>query len=126
MLSCIPRNLILIWCRGVLVRRKVTIDDIARESGASRTTVSLVLRNKPGIGVETRKRVHAAAQSLGYEQRISSATHADTDRDVLNIGLILRARNRDKLGQMPGVNSFYSWVLAGVEAAARQQRMNLL
>lgn len=105
--------------------RKVTIEDIARQSGASRTTVSLVLRNKPGIGSETRERVHAAAQALGYRQR--SPAPIEIGQSVLNIALILRSRNRYREGQiLPGVNAFYSWVLAGVEAAARQQRINLL
>jgi LacI family transcriptional regulator len=112
--------------QGEPVRRKVTIDDIARQSGASRTTVSLVLRNKPGIGHETRQRVREVAEQLGYEQRGATNGAVEREQDVLNIGLVLRARKRDKLGALPGVNSFYSWVLAGVEAAARQQRMNLL
>lgn len=106
------------------MQRKVTIDDIARHSGASRTTVSLVLRNKPGIGAETRERVWLSAQLLGYQRRAPASIEAG--QNVLNIGLILRSRNRNRVGQLPGVNAFYSWVLAGAEAAARQQRMNLL
>jgi LacI family transcriptional regulator len=107
------------------VVRRVTIDDIARASGASRTTVSLVLRDKPGIGLETRQRVRAVAESLGYEQRTSGKSPLPESR-VLNVGLVLRARLRDKVGKLPGVNSFYTWVLAGVEAEAKQHRMNLL
>jgi DNA-binding LacI/PurR family transcriptional regulator len=106
------------------VQRKVTIDDIARHSGASRTTVSLVLRNKPGIGTETRERVWLSAQQLGYQRKPLASI--ETGQNVLNIGLILRSRNRNKLARLPGVNAFYSWVLAGVEAAARQHKMNLL
>ena len=106
------------------MQRKVTIDDIARHSGASRTTVSLVLRDKPGIGSDTRERVWTAAQLLGYQKRPPAPIEAG--QTVLNIGLILRSRNRNKLARLPGVNAFYSWVLAGVEAAARPQRMNLL
>jgi LacI family transcriptional regulator len=45
---------------------------------------------------------------------------------VLNIGLVQRSRRRVQQNRLPGVNAFYSWVLAGVEAAARPQRMNLL
>nr|MBA3276689.1 LacI family DNA-binding transcriptional regulator [Chloroflexia bacterium] len=57
--------------------RRITITDIARESGASPTTVSLVLRDKPGIGAETRDRVLAAAQSLGYERKSPSSVRSD-------------------------------------------------
>lgn len=106
------------------MRRKVTIDEIARHSSASRTTVSLVLRDKPGISVETRQRVWSAAQALGYQRRTPSIA---TGQDVRNIGLILRSRNRaQQTDGPPIVNLFYSWVLAGVEAAARTQRLNLL
>jgi LacI family transcriptional regulator len=106
------------------VRRKVTIDDIAQHSNASRTTVSLVLRDKPGISPETRQRVWSSAQALGYQRRAPSLAPG---QNVLNIGLILRSRNRaQQTDRLPLVNRFYSWVLAGVEAAARPQRMNLL
>src|SRR5215212_9316263 len=104
--------------------RKVTIDDIARQSNASRTTVSLVLRDKPGIGSDTRERVWAVAQELGYQRR--SSTPVALGPDVLNIGLIQRTRYRLHDNRHPGVNSFYSWVLAGIESAARLHRMNLL
>jgi LacI family transcriptional regulator len=110
--------------KGVAVRRKVTIDEIARESSASRTTVSLVLRDKPGIGAETRQRVWAAAQALGYQRRAPTAIAPG--QNVLNIGLIQRSRRRAAEVRLPGVNAFYSWVLSGIEAAARPQRMNLL
>lgn len=46
--------------------RGVTMRDIAATSGVSVATVSLALRGAPGVGEETRARVHAAAQELGY------------------------------------------------------------
>jgi len=104
--------------------RRVTIDDIARESGASPTTVSLVLRDKPGIGPETRDRVLSAAQSLGYQRRPSRVRAADTE--VRTVALLFRARQRTSEVGAPGVNPFYSWVLTGLEAAAKAKRMNLL
>src|SRR3954470_24590570 len=104
------------------MHRRVTIDDIARRSQASRTTVSLVLRDKPGIGAETRQRVWAVAEELGYQRRPSAPL--ESGRRILNIGLIMRSRNRSQSTSLPLVNRFYSWVLAGVEAAARSQQMN--
>jgi DNA-binding LacI/PurR family transcriptional regulator len=109
---------------GCSLQRRVTIDEIARQSQASRTTVSLVLRDKPGIGAETRQRVWAAAQALGYQRRFPAPV--EPGRGILNIGLIVRSRNRNQTGTLPLVNPFYSWVLAGVEAGARSQQMNLL
>jgi DNA-binding LacI/PurR family transcriptional regulator len=104
--------------------RKVTMTDIARLSDASPTTVSLVLRDKPGISPETRDRVLAAAHSLGYRHR-ASRTGSDTT-GVRNVAMLLRARSRNELQRPPGVNPFYSWVLTGLEAQARAARMNLI
>lgn len=44
----------------------VTIADIARETGVSRSTVSLVLRASPSIPARTQERVRAAIDRLGY------------------------------------------------------------
>jgi DNA-binding LacI/PurR family transcriptional regulator len=102
--------------------RKVTIEDIARRSNASAATVSLVLRQKPGISSETRQRVLDAAAALGYHRTPSPATAVTT----LNIGLILRVRTNPPGQEQIPVNPFYSWVLTGIDAAAQQQRLNLL
>ncbi|MGN6032964.1 MAG: LacI family DNA-binding transcriptional regulator [Thermomicrobiales bacterium] len=104
--------------------RRVTIDDIARESGASPTTVSLVLRDKPGIGADTRDRVLSAAEALGYRRRPSRMRA--TAGEVRTVALLFRARLRTPEDRAPGVNPFYSWVLTGLEAAAKTRRMNLL
>jgi LacI family transcriptional regulator len=103
--------------------RRVTIEDVARESNASVSTVSLVLRNKPGIGAETRRRVLEAAQALGYRRQAPAPARAPGTR---NIGLILRARARSRDVGPPVVNPFYSWVVSGIDAAAQQARLNLL
>jgi len=102
--------------------RKVTIEDIARRSKASTATVSLVLRQKPGISSETRQRVLAAAAALGYHRALPAATAVTTR----NIGLILRVRTNPPGQEQMSVNPFYSWVLTGIDAAAQQQRLNLL
>lgn len=106
------------------MKQRVTIQDIARESQASPATVSLVLRNKPGIGGETRQRVLATASALGYQPR---GNGSDRSRQATrSIGLILRARGRSVDLQLPAVNPFYSLVMAGIEATARDEQMNLL
>lgn len=44
----------------------ISMDDVARRAGVSKSTVSLVLNNKPGASAEMRQRVLEAADSLGY------------------------------------------------------------
>lgn len=46
---------------------KATLQDVARQVGVHRTTVSLALRDHPRIPLETRERVKAAAARLGYQ-----------------------------------------------------------
>lgn len=103
--------------------KRVTISDIARESGASPTTVSLVLRDKGGIGMETRERVLAAAQTLGYERK---QFRRSDNGPTVTAALLFRANSPNPNGGSPGVNPFYSWVLTGVEAVARSKQISLL
>jgi DNA-binding LacI/PurR family transcriptional regulator len=56
-------------CRFVVRAAMVTIRDVAKESGFSSTTVSIVLNNAPlsrYIPATTKKRIERAAQKLGY------------------------------------------------------------
>jgi DNA-binding LacI/PurR family transcriptional regulator len=51
-----------------LVRRRITSYDVAEAAGVSQTTVSFVLNEVPGASIsdETRRRVLAVAEELGY------------------------------------------------------------
>jgi LacI family transcriptional regulator len=64
------------------------MQDVARESGVSQATVSLVLNSVAGIRVseQTRTRVIEVAEQLGY--RRASRVRADT-REASSIGLII-------------------------------------
>jgi LacI family transcriptional regulator len=46
--------------------RNFTIDDVAREAGVARVTVSRVLNNVENVRPETRERVRRAVEALGY------------------------------------------------------------
>lgn len=107
--------------KNVVRTDKVTITDIAKASSVSPATVSLVLRDKAGVGKETRQRVLETAQSLGY---IPPATTRDkpADKQYKQIGLVMKIdpNNADE------INHFYSPVVTGIELICRQRKSNLL
>ena len=52
---------------------KVTVEEIARTAGVSKTTVSRVLNDSPsGVGAETRKRVQQIIEKMGYANNHST------------------------------------------------------
>jgi len=97
---------------------KVTMTEIAARSGVSLATVSLVLRDRSGVGAETRERVMQIAKDLGYFPRNTNGLPAIP---ITNLGLILK----EEPHRIPQANLFYSHVIAGIEVACRRQNINL-
>lgn len=100
--------------------RRVTTHDIAREAGVSRTTVSHVLNNHPGIilSAKTRERVLATAQRLGYVPN-SAAQMLVTGRSK-TIGLILSRPD------LISVDAFVPMMLCGLNEACWARGYRLL
>jgi DNA-binding LacI/PurR family transcriptional regulator len=98
----------------------VTTNDIAREAGVSRTTVSHVLNNHPRIVLspKTRKRVLATARKLGYVPN-SAARMLVTGRSR-TIGLILSPPN------LISADPFVPMVIFGLNQACHTQGYRLL
>ncbi|HEX7469541.1 MAG TPA: helix-turn-helix domain-containing protein, partial [Verrucomicrobiae bacterium] len=46
--------------------KRVTVYDIAEKLGVSHSTISLALRNHPGISEKRREQVKKAAKEMGY------------------------------------------------------------
>lgn len=65
--------------------KRITSEDVARAAGVSRTTVSFVLNDKPGLSIpeETRRRVLDAAQRLDYRPHASARALAAGRSDVV-------------------------------------------
>jgi LacI family transcriptional regulator len=102
------------------MRDKVTITDIAQESGVSPATVSLVLRNRPGVSEETRARVIEIAENLGYQVRPTLTT--PRKGRLQTIGMVVKTEP-----SLPArANPFYSHVIIGVEDACRNSGIDLL
>ncbi len=100
---------------------KTTIADIAKASNVSPATVSLVLRDKPGVGDQTRQRVLEAARTLGYVPPATLPRNSMAAQ-LKNIGLIMKVDRSDP----PDINHFYSPVVTGIEAVCRQQNSHLI
>ena len=55
-----------------MAERRPTIADVARRVGVSKTLVSFVFNNRPGVAPETRERILATAQEMGWRPRPSA------------------------------------------------------
>lgn len=87
-------------------RKRVTIEDVAREAGVSRQTVSRAINNRGEISPETRARILAIVERMGY--RPSSIARGLATQRTHTIGLV-----------MPDVaNPFFSEVARGAEQTA--------
>jgi DNA-binding LacI/PurR family transcriptional regulator len=66
-------------------RKAPTIHDVARVAKLSKSTVSNVIRNAPGVSAETRARVQAAITELGYKTNIVARQLAQQRTRVLGV-----------------------------------------
>lgn len=95
----------------------VTIVDVAREAGVSRTTVSNVFNNRAKCSEQTRQAVLEAAKKLGYKPNLV-AKALITNQSKL-IGIILPSYvDPHTLTNSP----FYNIIVDGVYAALRNER----
>jgi len=104
-----------------LARRKATSRDVARLAGVSRTTVSFVLNDVPGIKIteETRQRVIQASRQLDYYP--ASAARTLASGKTHRIGLVL-GEGQKRLG----ADAFLPRFLQGVTASVRRREYLLV
>ncbi len=86
-----------------------TINDVARVAGVSKGAVSFAFNNRAGLAPETRTRIFAAAEELGWTP--SSRARALSVSRALAVGLVM-ARPPETLRADPFFPSF----IAGVES----------
>ena len=72
---------------GAARQRGVTMNDVARHAGVSRTAVSFVLSNRENASIseETRARINDAVQALGYRPNAGARALASQRSDWYGI-----------------------------------------
>jgi DNA-binding LacI/PurR family transcriptional regulator len=102
------------------MKSRVTSQQVAEHAGVSRTTVSFILNNVPGVKFpqETKDRVFQAAQHLGYVPDDAARTLASGQTQTL--GLVICHAEHLK------VDAFISHVLYSLNETSRQHGFRLL
>lgn len=98
---------------------RVTIAGLADRLGLSKASVSYALNGLPGVSDETRERVLALAEELGWHPSSSARALSRARSDT--IGIVLR-RDPGLLGAEP----YYMSLLAGVESELSETGQSLL
>lgn len=94
--------------------KTITLDDVAKEAGVSRKTVSRVINANGYVSEATRQRVELAVDKLGYRPNLVARSLA-SDRSTV-IGLMI-----------PSItNRYFSQVIAGVESVAQENEYSVL
>jgi DNA-binding LacI/PurR family transcriptional regulator len=99
--------------------KRPTITDIAREAGVSKGAVSYALNDRPGVSAETRARILAIAERLGF--RASAAARALAGAPAKVVGLALQ-----RPASMLGVEPFFMALVSGLEAELSTRSYALL
>jgi DNA-binding LacI/PurR family transcriptional regulator len=95
---------------------RVTLSDIAREADVSISTVSLHLRNLPGVGDNTRRRIDEVIQRLGYQPRLRSVSNA---RKIVGLAV-------ERLPFPVFSDIFYAEVIQGIEERASELGISII
>jgi DNA-binding LacI/PurR family transcriptional regulator len=98
---------------------RVTIGDIARTLGISKAAVSYALNGQPGVGSETRQKVLATAEEMGWYP--SSSARALTGGETGVIGLVL-----SRPPELLTFETFFVHLLAGLEKVLAERGSSLL
>ncbi len=95
--------------------RKVTIKDVANDSGLSIATVSYVMNGKRNLPPETIKKVQDTIEKLGYVKNYSASSLSSNTSHL--IGIVIP--QSEPGSAMVFENPFYSEILSSIEYHAR-------
>ncbi|BCY11726.1 LacI family DNA-binding transcriptional regulator [Actinoplanes sp. L3-i22] len=89
---------------------KLTIEDVARAAGVSRSTVSRVMNNLPGVNEAVRREVKRIITDLAYVPDQTARALASRQHPAIDVVAVTHGSALGWLGSHP----YYSRVLAGV------------
>lgn len=92
-----------------MARGRVTVIDIARAAGVSKSTVSLVLQGSPLVNEMTRAKVSAVMRELGYVYNRGAATLRQTSTNSGIIGMVVNDLT----------NGFFAELAVGVDTVVQ-------
>jgi DNA-binding LacI/PurR family transcriptional regulator len=92
-----------------MTRRRPTIADVASRAGVSKSLVSFVFNDRPGVAPQTRERILAAAREMGWRPRPSARSLSI--RRSFALGLVVRRSTSAIVG-----DSFFPAFISGVES----------
>lgn len=97
--------------------------EVAEILGISQATLSLVVNNKPGISEKTKNRVIQELRDRGYEYLLNDQTRKEMEPpgETRSIGFIIYTATGDLLGY----NSFFPFIMEGLENRARKYGYNI-
>ena len=98
---------------------KVTINDVAKEAGVSKATVSRVISNNPSISEETKKLVLEVIERMGYKPNQTARNLAKSKTHTL--GVIFPIDATDSFG-----NPVYIQMMQGLSQYAQENHYYLM
>jgi LacI family fructose operon transcriptional repressor len=107
---------------------RFTLQDIADATGYARSTVSLALRNHPSLPAETREKIHAAAEKLGYRPNPLVAALMTQLRSKKPCGtetVALLNLSGKPAAKLSAIDLYYKQLFAGIQTATEAMGITL-
>lgn len=105
--------------------RKITIRDVAKHAGVSAASVSYVLNGIDKITPETKERILASIDELGYQPSLTARCLSSGSSKLIGISLPITEK-----GDIPGVllenNPFFGEFISGIENVTREKGYDIL
>lgn len=99
--------------------KRVTISDIAEHAGVSKGAVSFALNNRPGVSEQTRARILAYADALGWYPNSAARSLSAARADL--VGLVLARKP-----SVMAVEPFFMELVSGIEAELGSSEVGLV